>query len=115
VAAGVEESINAVSSSLLGNLASSLVAATVAGLTAWTLGLPFPIVLTGFLDLIPQVGATIAAVVLVAVALTVSTTAAIVMLVCLARLPAARELRRLSARLPARGRAVGVHHESSRS
>ena len=39
-------------------------------------GLPFPIVLaviTGLLDLIPQVGATIAAVILVAVALTVST------------------------------------------
>ena len=38
------------------------------------LGLPFPIVLaviTGLLDLIPQVGATIAAVILVAVALTV--------------------------------------------
>ena len=80
----LEESIGAVSSSLLGNLAISVVAATVAGLSAWALGLPFPIVLavlTGFLDLIPQVGATIAAVVLVAVALTVSTTAAIVMLV----------------------------------
>ena len=80
----VEESIGAVSSSLLGNLAISLVAATVAGLSAWALGLPFPIVLamiTGFLDLIPQVGATIAAVILVAVALTVSTEAAVVMLV----------------------------------
>ena len=58
--------------------------ATVAGLSAWALGLPFPIVLaviTGLLDLIPQVGATIAAVILVAVALTVSTTAAVVMLV----------------------------------
>jgi predicted PurR-regulated permease PerM len=80
----VEGSIGAVSSSLLGNIAISLVAALVAGLSAWALGLPFPIVLamiTGFLDLIPQVGATIAAVILVAVALTVSTTAAIVMLV----------------------------------
>ena len=80
----VEESIGAVSSSLLGNLAISLVAATVAGVSAWALGLPFPIVLamiTGFLDLIPQIGATIAAVILVAVALTVSTSAAVVMLV----------------------------------
>jgi predicted PurR-regulated permease PerM len=80
----VEDSIQAVSSSLLGNLAISLVAATVAGVSAWALGLPFPIVLaviTGFLDLIPQVGATVAAVILVAVALTESTTAAIVMLV----------------------------------
>jgi predicted PurR-regulated permease PerM len=78
----LDESIGAVSSSLLGNLAVSLVAATVAGLSAWAFGLPFPIVLaviTGFLDLIPQVGATVAAVILVAVGLTVSTPAAIAM------------------------------------
>ncbi|MET0600930.1 MAG: AI-2E family transporter [Baekduia sp.] len=80
----LEECIEAVSHSLIGNVAISCVAATVAGLSAWALGLPFPIVLaviTGFLDLIPQVGATIAAVILVAVALTVSTPAAIVMLI----------------------------------
>jgi predicted PurR-regulated permease PerM len=80
----VEESISAVSSSLLGNIAISVVAATVAGLSAWALGLPFPIVLAviaGFLDLIPQVGATIASIILVAVALTVGTTEALVMLV----------------------------------
>lgn len=80
----LEESIRAVSSSLIGNVAVSLVAATVAGLSAWAFGLPFPIVLamiTGFLDLIPQVGATVAAVILVAVALTVSLPAAIGMLV----------------------------------
>jgi predicted PurR-regulated permease PerM len=80
----LEECIRAVSNSLVGNVAISCVAALVAGLSAWALGLPFPIVLaviTGFLDLIPQVGATIAAVILVAVALTVSTPAAIVMLV----------------------------------
>jgi predicted PurR-regulated permease PerM len=80
----LEECIRAVSNSLLGNVAISCVAALVAGLSAWALGLPFPIVLaviTGFLDLIPQVGATVAAVILVAVALTVSTPAAIVMLV----------------------------------
>jgi predicted PurR-regulated permease PerM len=79
----VEDSISAVSSSLLGNVAISVVAATVAGLSAWLLGLPFPIVLAliaGVLDLIPQVGATVASVILVAVALTVSTPAAIVML-----------------------------------
>ena len=59
-------------------------AATVAGVSAWMFGLPFPLVLaviTGLLDLIPQVGATIAAVILTLVALTVSTEAAIVMLV----------------------------------
>jgi predicted PurR-regulated permease PerM len=80
----LEESISAISSSLIGNVAISLVAATVAGVSAWLLGLPFPIVLaviTGFLDLIPQVGATIAAVILVAVGLTVSTPAALGMLV----------------------------------
>ena len=80
----VEDSIRAISSSLIGNVAISVVAATVAGVSAWALGLPFPIVLaviTGLLDLIPQVGATIAAVILVAVALTVGTTEAIIMLV----------------------------------
>ena len=80
----VEESIAAVSQSLLGNIAISVVAATVAGLSSWALGLPFPIVLAviaGFLDLIPQVGATIASIILVAVALTESTTAAVIMLV----------------------------------
>ncbi len=78
----LENSISAVSSSLIGNLAISVVAGTVAGLSAWAFGLPFPIVLgviAGFLDLIPQVGATVAAVILVAVALTVSTPAAIAM------------------------------------
>jgi predicted PurR-regulated permease PerM len=80
----VEESIAAVSQSLLGNVAISIVAATVAGLSAWILGLPFPIVLAviaGLLDLIPQIGATIASIILVLVALTESTTAAVIMLV----------------------------------
>jgi predicted PurR-regulated permease PerM len=80
----VEDSIQAVSTSLIGNLAISLVAATVAGLSAYIFGLPFPLVLaviTGLLDLIPQVGATIAAVILTLVALTVSTEAAIAMVI----------------------------------
>ena len=71
----------AVSSSLIGNVAISLLAGTVAGVSAWLLGLPFPIVLaviTGLLDLIPQVGATVAAVILTFVALTVGTTEAII-------------------------------------
>jgi predicted PurR-regulated permease PerM len=78
----LEDSISTVSSSLIGNVAISLVAATVAGLSAWAFGLPFPIVLavmTGFLDLIPQVGATVAGIILVLVGLTVSTQAAIAM------------------------------------
>jgi predicted PurR-regulated permease PerM len=80
----VEDSIRAVSSSLIGNVAISIVAATVAGVSAWIFGLPFPLVLaviTGLLDLIPQVGATIAAVILTLVALTVSTEAAIAMVI----------------------------------
>jgi predicted PurR-regulated permease PerM len=80
----VEDSIAAISYSLLGNLAISVVAGTVAGLSAWAFGLPFPVVLaviTGLLDLIPQIGATVAAVVLVGVALTVGTVPAIGMLV----------------------------------
>ncbi len=80
----VEDSIKAVSSSLIGNIAISIVAAVVAGLSAYIFGLPFPLVLaviTGLLDLIPQVGATIAAVILTLVALTVSTEAAIAMVI----------------------------------
>jgi predicted PurR-regulated permease PerM len=80
----VDDSINAISQSLLGNIAISLVAATVAGVSAWLLNLPFPIVLAvivGFLDLIPNIGATIAAVILVLVALTVGTPNAIAILV----------------------------------
>jgi predicted PurR-regulated permease PerM len=80
----IEDSIQAVSSSLVGNVAISVVAGSVAGLSSWALGLPFPVVLAviaGFLDLIPQVGATIASIVLVLVALTVGTTEAVVMLV----------------------------------
>ena len=80
----VERSIFAVSQSLLGNVAISIVAGTVAFVSSCLLGLPFPIVLAviaGFLDLIPQVGATIASIILVAVALTVSTEAAVIMLI----------------------------------
>ena len=80
----LEDAIIAVSSSLIGNVAISVIAGTVAGVSAWILGLPFPIVLaviTGLLDLIPQVGATVAAVILVGVALTVGTTEAVIMLV----------------------------------
>lgn len=80
----LEGSIVAVSQSLLGNVAISVVAGVVLGLSAWALGLPFALVLgviAGLLDLIPQIGATIAAVILVGVALTVSTPAAIGMLV----------------------------------
>ena len=80
----LEDSIQAISSSLIGNIAISIVAAHGRGDQRGLLDLPFPLVLaviTGLLDLIPQVGATIAAVILVAVALTVGTTEAIIMVI----------------------------------
>jgi predicted PurR-regulated permease PerM len=73
---------------MLGNLAISLICATVYGVTAVILDLPYPLALAliaGFLDLIPTVGATIAGVIIGVVALSVSLQAlvafAIVMLV----------------------------------
>jgi predicted PurR-regulated permease PerM len=72
-----------VAAALVGNVMISIVAGTVAGLSAFAFGLPFPIVLAaivGLLDLVPQVGATIAALVLVLAGLTVSTPTAIAML-----------------------------------
>ena len=69
---------------MLGNVAIPIVACTVAGLAAWLLGLPFPIVpavIAGAHDLIPQVRAKIAAIIVVGFALTARTAAAIAMLV----------------------------------
>ena len=80
--------IHATSRYMLGNLAISLICATVYGVTAVILDLPYPLALAliaGFLDLIPTVGATIAGVIIGVVALSVSLQAlvafAIVMLV----------------------------------
>ena len=70
----VEESISAVSSRCSA-ISPSLSSQPSSPTSAWAFGLPFPLVLAliaGFLDLIPQVGATVAAVILVAVGLTVS-------------------------------------------
>jgi predicted PurR-regulated permease PerM len=58
--------------SLLGNLAISIIAGTVVGITAAIVGAPFPVVLAlivGLFDLIPQVGSLIAAVIVVAITL----------------------------------------------
>ena len=79
----LDQSISAVAATLVGNVMISIVAGTVAGASAFALGLPFPIVLAviaGLLDLVPQLGATIAAVVLVLAGLTISTPTAIAML-----------------------------------
>jgi predicted PurR-regulated permease PerM len=75
--------ITVVSRTMLGNIAISIICGTLYGLSAWALGLPFPLALafiSGFLDLIPMVGATISGTILVLVALTQSVTAAVIML-----------------------------------
>jgi predicted PurR-regulated permease PerM len=66
---------------MLGNLAISVVCATVYGVTAAILGLPYPLALAltaGILDLIPTIGATIAGIIVGLVALSVSLEALIV-------------------------------------
>src|SRR3954466_9176654 len=80
----VENSVSAVSSSLISTFAVSIIAGLVAGLSAWAFGLPFPLVLaviTAVVDITPQVGGRVAAVSPVGVALTVSTEAAIAILI----------------------------------
>jgi predicted PurR-regulated permease PerM len=68
---------------MLGNIAISIICGTIYGLSAWALGLPFPLALAfiaGFLDLVPMVGATVAGVILVLAALTQGVPAAVIML-----------------------------------
>jgi len=75
--------VTAVSRTMLGNIAISVVCGTIYGVSAWALGLPFPLALAfiaGFLDLIPMVGATIAGVILVLAALTQGVPEAVIML-----------------------------------
>ena len=69
---------------MLGNLAISVVCATVYGITAVILGLPYPLalaVIAGILDLIPNIGATTAGIIIGIVALSVSVQALIVFLI----------------------------------
>jgi predicted PurR-regulated permease PerM len=66
--------IHATSRYMLGNLGISLICATVYGVTAEILGLPYPLalaVIAGFLDLIPTIGAMIAGIIIGLVALSV--------------------------------------------
>ena len=68
----IEEVTTTISYSLLGNLAISVIAGTVVGVTAVIIGAPFPAVLAvivGLFDLIPQVGSLIAAVIVVLITL----------------------------------------------
>jgi predicted PurR-regulated permease PerM len=66
---------------MLGNVAISLICATVYGVTAVILGLPYALalaVIAGLLDLVPNLGATLAGVIIGLVALSVSLEALIV-------------------------------------
>ena len=66
--------IHATSRYMLGNLGISLICATVYGVTAEILGLPYPLalaVIAGFLDLIPTIGALLAGIIIGIVALSV--------------------------------------------
>jgi predicted PurR-regulated permease PerM len=68
----VSEVTETISYSLLGNLAISVIAATVVGVVAVIIGAPFPIVLAlivGLFDLIPQIGSMIAAIIVVLITL----------------------------------------------
>jgi predicted PurR-regulated permease PerM len=76
--------IHTTSRYMLGNLAISVVCGTVYGVTALVLDLPYPLalgVIAGILDLIPNVGATIAGIIIGLVALSVSLQAVIVFLI----------------------------------
>jgi predicted PurR-regulated permease PerM len=76
-----ERIIQTTSRYMLGNVAISLVCATVYGVTAVILGLPYPLalaVIAGLLDLIPNLGATLAGLIIGLVALSVSLEALIV-------------------------------------
>jgi predicted PurR-regulated permease PerM len=76
-----ERIIQTTSRYMLGNVAISLICATVYGVTAAVLGLPYPLalaVVAGLLDLIPNLGATLAGLIMGLVALSVSLEALIV-------------------------------------
>jgi predicted PurR-regulated permease PerM len=69
----------AIFSSLVGNVVISVIAGSVVGVTALLINAPFPIVLAvivGMLDLIPQVGSMIAAIIVVSITLAATGAAA---------------------------------------
>ena len=76
--------IQSTSRYMLGNLAISAICGTVYGITAVILGVPHPLALAliaGILDLIPNIGATIAGIIIALVALSVSPGTAIAFLI----------------------------------
>jgi predicted PurR-regulated permease PerM len=78
-----ERIITAVSRTMLGNIAISIICGTIYGVSAWILGTPYPVVMgviAGLLDLVPMVGATVAGTILVLATLTQGLTPALIML-----------------------------------
>jgi predicted PurR-regulated permease PerM len=76
--------ITALSRTMLGSIAISIICGTLYGLSAWALGAPFPLALgliAGFLDLVPMVGATVAGAILVLACLSQGLARAVIMLV----------------------------------
>jgi predicted PurR-regulated permease PerM len=79
-----DQIIRTTSRYMLGNLAISVICGTVYGITAVILGLPYPFalaVIAGILDLVPNIGATIAGIIIGIVALSVSLQALIVFVI----------------------------------
>jgi predicted PurR-regulated permease PerM len=79
-----DQIIHTTSRYMLGNLAISMVCGTVYGITAVILGLPYPLalaVVAGILDLVPNIGATAAGIIIGIVALSVSVQAMIVFVI----------------------------------
>jgi predicted PurR-regulated permease PerM len=78
-----ERIITAVSRTMLGNIAISIICGTIYGLSAWALGTPFPLVMgivAALLDMIPMIGATLAGTILVLATLTQGLVPALIML-----------------------------------
>jgi len=88
-----DEIITTTSRYMIGNIVISIVCATVYGITAVILGLPYPLalaVIAGILDLIPNIGSTIAGIIIGIAALSVSTAALIIFRPCRASPESAR-------------------------
>jgi len=71
----IDEVTGVISSSLIGNVAISVIAGSVVGVTAWLIGAPFPValaVIVGVFDLIPQIGSLIAAIIVCLITLAVA-------------------------------------------
>lgn len=78
------EITHTVSRYALGAIVIACIAGTTIGVTAWIVGAPFPLALgliTGLLDLIPQIGATIAGTIVTLATLTVGVVPALIVLV----------------------------------